>query len=160
MTDAITVIMDRSCCIKSVSFERQPGYRSMSSYQWATAEAIDQEPGNERCQEEPGVKEASHQTRSVCVKAKTVLEQCAGVICHVVRIVYAQERIIHQLTDQSVDTTKLLEDLNAASNKETSAGVNHCARIVSSRVNYRSSLPQLTIRLQQILPAGCTSRSL
>jgi hypothetical protein len=44
------------------------------THQWTATEAIDQEPGNERSEEEPGVQETGHQARGVGIETKTILE--------------------------------------------------------------------------------------
>jgi len=78
--------------MKSAFFNRQAGHRSNCTHQWATTKAVDQEPRNKRSQEEPCIEETSHETRSIGVEAETVLEQCAGVICTIVRIEQARKR--------------------------------------------------------------------
>ena len=105
---------------------------SISTYEWATTEAIDQEPGDERSQEEPGVQETSHEPRSVGVKSETGLEQSAGVICSIVSIGQPLLSNAFQLTNQGIDATKLLEDLDTASDEESSARVDDCGKLSAS----------------------------
>ena len=105
---------------------------SISTYEWATTKAIDQEPGNERSQEEPGVQETCHQAGSVGVKPETGLEQSAGVICSIVSIGQPLLRNAFQLTDQGIDATELLEDLDTASDEESSARVDDCGKLSAS----------------------------
>lgn len=70
-----------------------------------TANSVDQEPGNERSQEEPSVQESRHEAGEVRSKAQTVLEQGAGIV------------------DECIDTSKLLEGLDAASNEESASAL-------------------------------------
>jgi hypothetical protein len=80
ITDAITVIIDRSYGDGLASHAKRRK-AVLLTHQWTTAEAVNQEPRNERSQEEPGVQETSHETGKVRVEAETVLEQGAGIIC-------------------------------------------------------------------------------
>jgi hypothetical protein len=59
ITDAITAIMDRSYHILLVHATAECE-ELVVTHQWATTEAIDQEPGDERSEEEPGVQETGH----------------------------------------------------------------------------------------------------
>ena len=70
-----------------------------------TTNSVDQEPGDERSQEEPSVQESRHETREVRSEAQTLLEQCAGVV------------------DECVDTSKLLEGLDTASDEESASAL-------------------------------------
>jgi hypothetical protein len=79
ITDAITVIIERSCR-GGLVFQAEGCQTMLLTHQRTTAEAIDQEPRNERSQEKPGVQETSHETRKISVEAETVLEQGAGVV--------------------------------------------------------------------------------
>lgn len=69
--------------------------------QWATSDAVDEGPWNERSGEEPGVEETGHESGHVRVEAQTLLEESTRVV------------------DKSVDTTELLEDLDTTSDQET-----------------------------------------
>jgi hypothetical protein len=80
ITDAITVIIDRSYGDGLASHAKRRK-AVLLTHQRTTAEAVNQEPRNERSQEEPGVQETSHETGKVRVEAETVLEQGAGIIC-------------------------------------------------------------------------------
>jgi hypothetical protein len=79
ITDAITVIIDRSYGDGLASHAKRRK-AVLLTHQRTTAEAVNQEPRNERSQEEPGVQETSHKTGKVRVEAETVLEQGAGII--------------------------------------------------------------------------------
>lgn len=67
---------------------------------------VDQKPRDERGDEEPGVQEAGHETRKMTIKSETLGEERGGVV------------------DQGVDTTKLLESLDAAGNQEATLALN------------------------------------
>jgi hypothetical protein len=79
ITDAITVIIERSYGGELAS-QAEESQTLPLTYQRTTAEAVNQEPRNERSQEEPGVQETSHETGEIGVEAETVLEQGAGVV--------------------------------------------------------------------------------
>lgn len=51
------------------------------TYQWSPAETIDQEPGDERCDEIPRLQTTRHKGRGMFVEAETVLEERWRVIC-------------------------------------------------------------------------------
>jgi hypothetical protein len=51
------------------------------SYQGSSSNAIDQEPGDERSQEEPCLQETGHEGRHVRAEANAVLEESACIIC-------------------------------------------------------------------------------
>jgi len=88
----MTVIMDRSYRGALAFIDRR--YWGLTvTYQRTATIAVDQEPRDERSQEEPRVEEPSHESGSVCIEAETVLEQSAGIICTVVRIGHALEKL-------------------------------------------------------------------
>jgi len=70
-----------------------------------TTNSVDQEPGNERGQEEPSVQESRHESREVRSEAQTLLEQGTRVV------------------DECVDTSKLLEGLDTASDEESASAL-------------------------------------
>lgn len=88
-----------------------------------TTNPVNQEPGDEGSQEEPCIQEARHETREMTIKAKTLLEESARVV------------------DQCVNTTQLLECLDAASNQESASALD-------------------TIALEKIAPSAGTDRLL
>jgi hypothetical protein len=131
ITDAITAIMDRSFHVRSVSAAAR--YEELiDTHQWPTTKTIDQEPWDKRSEEEPCVQETGHQAGSVGVKTKTLLEQSAGVVCSIIRIGRCFLKNGFRLTDQGIDATKLLEDLDTASDEEPPARVDDYERMVSS----------------------------
>lgn len=67
--------------------------------------SVDQEPRDERGQEEPSVQEPRHETREMGSEAQTVLEQGARIV------------------DKRIDTSELLESLDAASNEESASAL-------------------------------------
>jgi hypothetical protein len=79
ITDAITVIIERSYD-GGLASQAEESQTLPLTYQRTTAEAVNQEPRNERSQEEPGVQESRHETGKVFVEAETLLEQGAGVV--------------------------------------------------------------------------------
>lgn len=75
MTAAIRLIIDRSLRKVSKGVLRLPEMRWV--YQWSSAHTVDQEPGNERCDEEPSLQKSGHECGHFGAEADAVLEQSA-----------------------------------------------------------------------------------
>src|SRR5438045_3525978 len=79
--------------------------RDHGQEQRAAADAVDEEPGNEAGEEEPGLQEAGHEAGKVLVEADRFVEEGAAVV------------------DDGVDSAELLEDLDGARDEKAAARV-------------------------------------
>lgn len=61
--------------------------RAKNSYQWSSADSVDQEPRDEGCDEEPSLEEARHESRHVAAEPDAFLKQSSAVVCLLLHVI-------------------------------------------------------------------------